>query len=327
MNYPAGWEFRGICINAPKPSEVGLFVRFIHERLAKDGINKLVLLTRYRYAFETHPECRSDDPISKSDVAAIKVACDEHGIELIPKMNLFGHQSTKNKGPFDGLLRGFPQFDETPERDEVEYCRSLCPSDPECLKVVLDLVGEMADAFEAKTFHIGCDEVFEIGLCPRCRKKTTAQLFSEWVTAIHDFLAAKGIRTMMWGDRLLDGAATGFGRWEASKNGTEAAIDTVPKDILIGDWHYEDMKAYPSVEVFAEAGFDIVLCPWRYKENAIKFIEYAKAHDKGNIKGVMETTWVDPMSVIKELLEIPDDTQYANNNHKFIAETYRTLFM
>ena len=102
MNYPSSWEFRGICITAPKPSEVELFVRFIHERLAKDGINKLVLLTRYRYAFETHPECRGDDPISKSDVAAIKAACDEHGIELIPKMNLFGHQSDSDI--FDTLL-------------------------------------------------------------------------------------------------------------------------------------------------------------------------------------------------------------------------------
>ena len=223
MNYPSSWSVRGICISAPKPADVGLFVRFIGERLAKDGINKLVLLTRYRYAFETHPECRGVDPLSKSDVAAIKAACDENGIELIPKMNLLGHQSGMKKDSLDGLLRGFPQFDETPDED-VEYCRSLCPSDPDCLKVVCDLVGEMADAFGAKTFHIGCDEVFEIAKCPRCRDKSTAELFCGWVTAIHDFLASKGIRTMMWGDRLLDGTATGYGRWEASQNGTEAAI-------------------------------------------------------------------------------------------------------
>ena len=105
MNYPSNWEIRGICINAPKPSDVALFVRFINERLAKDGINKLVLLTRYRYAFETHPECRGDDPLSKNDVAAIKAACDANGIELIPKMNLFGHQSERTEAPWMGSLR------------------------------------------------------------------------------------------------------------------------------------------------------------------------------------------------------------------------------
>ena len=329
MTYPSTWNIRGLCITAPKPADLDLFVRFVRERLAADGINTLVLLTRYRYAFETHPECRGNDPLSKADVAAIRAVCDECGIELIPKMNLLGHQSgkAKTRESLDGLLRGFPQFDETPDADEVEYCRSLCPSDPECLAVVLDLCGEMADAFGAKTFHIGCDEVFEIAKCPRCRDKSTAALFSGWVSAIHDFLAARGIRTMMWGDRLLDGTATGYGRWEASQNGTETAISTLPKDILLCDWHYENMPAYPSVEVFAEAGFDAVLCPWRYKDNAVKFIEYAKAHDGGNIRGVMETTWCDPAALIKVLMGIPDDKTYSAENHKFVAETYRTLFM
>ncbi|MBQ5356355.1 MAG: family 20 glycosylhydrolase, partial [Clostridia bacterium] len=216
--------------------------------------------------------------------------------------------------------------DETPEDEEVEYCRSLCPSDPDCLRVVLDLVGEMAEAFGAKAFHIGCDEVFEIAKCPRCRDRSTASLFAGWVGAIHDFLASKGIRTMMWGDRLLDGTATGYGRWEASQNGTESAIETLPKDILICDWHYENMAAYPSVEVFAGAGFETVLCPWRYKDNAVKFVEYAKAHDGGNIRGVMETTWCDPAALVKLLLEIPAGEDVPDNC-KYVAETYRTLFM
>lgn len=329
MTYPSSWSARGICVTAPKPADLELFVRFIDERLAKDGINTLVLLTRYRYMFETHPECRGNDPLSKEDVAAIKAACERHGIELIPKMNLFGHQSGKAKTfqSLDGLLRGFPQFDETPDADEVEYCRSLCPSDPECGRIVFDLVGEMADAFGAKTFHIGCDEVFEIAKCPRCRDKSTAGLLASWVGALHDFLAKKGIRTMMWGDRLLDGTATGYGRWEASQNGTDAAIGALPKDILICDWHYEDMEAYKSVEVFGEAGYDVLICPWRYRANAIKFVEYAKAHDMGNIKGVMETTWCDPAALIKQLLDIPDDAGYSGENYKLVADTYRALFM
>jgi N-acetyl-beta-hexosaminidase len=327
MTYPNDWTLRGICITAPKPADVELFVRFINERLAGDGLNTLVLLTRYRYAFESHPECRGNDPLSKSDVAAIKAACDGNGIELIPKMNLLGHQSGRTRETLDGLLRGFPQFDETPDRDEVEYCRSLCPTDPECLKVVLDLVGEMADAFGAKTFHIGCDEVFEIARCPRCREKSTAELFCGWVSAIHDFLASKGIRTMMWGDRLLDDAATGYGRWEASQNGTAPALDHLPKDILICDWHYEDLEAYPSVEIFARAGFETILCPWRILENTVKFIEYAKAHDGGNIRGVMATTWCDTVGLIKALLQIPDDKQYVWDTHIRVAETYRALFM
>ena len=87
------------------------------------------------------------------------------------------------------------------------------------------------------------------------------------------------------------------------------------------------MEAYKSVGIFAEAGYDAILCPWRYKDNAVKFIEYAKANDGGNIKGVMETTWCDTAALIKVLLGMPDDKEYTSENHKFVAETYRTLFM
>ena len=59
----------------------------------------------------------------------------------------------------------------------------------------------------------------------------------------------------------------------------------------------------------------------------MKLIEYAKAHDGGSIRGVMETTWCDPAALIKVLLEIPDEKEYSSDNYKFVAETYRTLFM
>ena len=38
---------------------------------------------------------------------------------------------------------------------------------------------------------------------------------------------------------LLDGYATGLGMWEASHNETHMAIDLIPKDVVICDWHYE----------------------------------------------------------------------------------------
>ncbi len=46
MTYPSTWNIRGLCITAPKPADLDLFVRFVRERLAADGINTLVLLTR-----------------------------------------------------------------------------------------------------------------------------------------------------------------------------------------------------------------------------------------------------------------------------------------
>lgn len=324
-SYP--WPLKGICLGAPQSGDIGLFERFVNERLQKDGINTLVLLTRYRYAFDSHPECRADNPLSYEDARRIKKICSDAGIELIPKMNLMGHQSGKSRESMDGLFRGHPEFDETPDLDTVEYCRSLCPSNGECLNIVCNLMDEMCDAFGASTMHIGCDEVFEIGKCPICRKKSNAELFAGWINSLYDHLAERGRKTMMWGDRLLNGNETGYGGWEASNNGTDPAIDMLPKDIIICDWHYEMMEKYPSVDVFADHGYEIIICPWRYRANAHAFADYAVSRDRGHIKGLMITTWCDPKKVMLELLGTPVKDEGGWNAHELVADNYRSFFV
>jgi hypothetical protein len=67
----------------------------------------------------------------------------------------------------------------------------------------------------------------------------------------HGHLAGETKLTMlMWGDRLLDDREMGYGEWEASRNGTAAAVDRIPKDVVICDWHYEAREHYPSVAFF-----------------------------------------------------------------------------
>jgi hypothetical protein len=284
-------EIRGICLGVPESKDIGLIVRFIDEWLAPRKCNLLVLLTRYAYQFESHPECASPKAVSKGDMVQIRDACKRNNIKLVPKMNLMGHQSEKSADSFDGLLRGHPEFNETPDMDEVFYCRSLCPSHPDIKPIIFDLMDELVDVCEADALHIGMDEVFDIGLCDRCKGMTTAEIFAGWVNALASHLRENGKRTYMWGDRLLSADETGYGSWEAAANGTDAAIDKVAKDIFICDWHYEDKEAYKSVEIFQEHGFDYVVCPWRYKANALKFLDYANEHGDEHLKGFMATTW------------------------------------
>lgn len=327
INIP--WKIKGFCINAPATDEVDFFCDFIRNRLAKDGVNTLVLLTRYRFAFKSHPECASDGALSVDNVKTILAVCRECGIELIPKMNLLGHQSGKDRDSLDGLLRAYPEFDETPELDEVFYCRSICVKNPKAQKIVFELMDDMCDAFECSAMHIGCDEVFDIGKCPSCTSSSTAELFAGWVNALTDHLKARGVRTLMWGDRLLNGAETGYGSWEASENGTDKAIATVSKDILICDWHYDSMEKYPSVDIFAKAGFKMLVCPWRYVDNARKFFDYAVSHDHGNIEGIMLTTWYSSRSIIDAINgdDISAEDDSVKDSILNIARTYKTFYM
>src|SRR5690606_35293907 len=136
---------------------------------------------------------------------------------------------------------------------------------------------EIVEAFEADAFHAGMDEVFYLGddSCPRCAGKDKARLFADEVTRIREHLAQRGRELWIWGDRLLDAETTGLGMWEASANGTAPAIDLIPRDVVICDWHYE--RAEPTPAYFAIKGFRVLACSWNNPDAARAQLEQARA--------------------------------------------------
>jgi N-acetyl-beta-hexosaminidase len=180
------------------------------------------------------------------------------------------------------------------------YCKSYCPLHPEVHRVVFALVDEILEVFEADAFHAGMDEVFYLGMegCPRCGGLDRAELFAAEVTRIRDHLARRGVELWIWGDRLLDGKTTGIGMWEASMNTTHRAIDLIPGDVVINDWHYE--RADPTAAYFAVKGFRVVTCPWRLSDVALAQIEdmrrlrrVSTPEMRERFLGVMQTVWSD----------------------------------
>jgi hypothetical protein len=285
------------------PDRLGAAKKLIVEGLVPLGFNALVLEVDYRFQFESHPELETSG-LNKEQARMLAELCRKHGIRLIPLMNCLGHQSW---GPRPGpLLRKYPQFDETPSiphDDKKIYCREWCPSHPDVHKIVFELIDELIDAFEADAFHVGMDEVFLIGDkdCPRCKGKDVGELFAKVVNELHDHLVQeKGVEMLMWSDRFLDSKTTGYGRWEASDTGSHRAIDRVPKDIIMCDWHYEmpavyqrmgQQQPFPSVRFFQQKGFRVLAAPWRNHEAATAFLRVAKQDATDKMLGVLFTGW------------------------------------
>lgn len=297
---------KGFCIAAPSPEKLDDFVGFIDKTLAPNGINTLILRVDFNYEFKSRPELRGDNPLTREEVKKLVDICKRHNIELIPQINLLGHQSWADE--VGKLLEVYPQFDETPgvkipEKYEWPnpdglYCKSYCPLHPEVHNVVFDLVDEIMEVFEAKSFHAGMDEVFYIAHpdCPRCKGMDPAALFAGEVTKISNHLQQKGARLWIWGDRLIDGNTSGMGMWEASMNNTARAIDMIPKSVVICDWHYE--RADPTPAYFAMKGFDVITCPWNRPEVTEKQVKMlyglqqnATPEMKNHYLGMMQTVW------------------------------------
>lgn len=329
---------RGFCIAAPVPERLDEFIQFINRELVPRKVNTLVLRVDYNYEFRSHPELRDKVALSRSDVNKLVNTCKKANMRLIPQINLLGHQSWA--GTINNLLRVYPEFDETPHvkmpvnyvwpNADGLYCKSYCPLHPEVHKVVFDLVDEICEAFESDAFHAGMDEVFYLGhdSCSRCNGRDKAELFAGEVRYIRDHLAIKNRQLWIWGDRLIDGKTTGLGMWEASMNNTYRAVDLIPKDVMICDWHYERADLTPVY--FAMKGLNVITCPWRMPKIAAvqandmaRFREQSPPEMKSHFSGMMQTVWSDAGTFLDEFYGKKQNTDKSDNTP---SNCFRSLY-
>ena len=131
--------------------------------------------------------------LSQKTVREICAYCRAHGLEPIPECPCLSHA--------DYLIAGRKEIAERPEDPFPDV---YCPSNPKSYEILFSVLDEVISVFEPKALHIGHDECYVYGICPRCKGKKGAELYAADITKIHDYLAARGIRTMMWAEKLLN---------------------------------------------------------------------------------------------------------------------------
>lgn len=197
--------------------------------------------------------------LSHEEMRDLASYCRAHGIEVIPEMPSLSHS--------DYLLMPHPEL---AERAEDPYPDTYCPSNPKSYELLFDLLEEVIQVFEPSIINIGHDEYYSIALCDKCKNIPAYELFAGDVIKIHDFLARHGVRTMMWGDKLLnivtENDSTGgaeIHRLSLTANpkeyyipATYQARDMLPKDIFILNWSYYFGREHD--EELLKRGYDVV---------------------------------------------------------------------
>nr|CAD7399224.1 unnamed protein product [Timema cristinae] len=154
----------------------------------------------------------------------------DSGLAVVPLVQTFGHLEFVLKHDEWRMLR------------EVEaYPSSMCPSHPRALPLVMSLIKQIVEFHpDIQYLHIGADEVWHMGLCPTCVRRTQSnkhgrcQLFLEHVLAVAQFVqdTYPTLRVIMWDD-MLRGIDTSilleynFGRY-----------------IELMVWHYQPAEAF-----------------------------------------------------------------------------------
>ncbi len=332
---------RGLAIAAPDKETLDPFIDFIKDELVPRNLNTLVLRIDYNYQYKSRPELANEDALSEEEVKKLVRVCQENNIRLIPQVNLLGHQSWFQR--IGNLLKEYPEFNETPHVPMGDgsgdlkwpnewglYCLSYCPLHPEVHDVVFDVVDEIVEVFEADAFHAGMDEVFYLGdeKCPRCAGRDKAELFAAEVTKVRNHLAKNDVELWIWGDRLIDGKTTGIGFWEASYNNTHRAIDMIPEDVVINDWHYE--RPDPTAAYFALKGFKVVTCPWRFPDVTktqlhmmVQFRKTATETARDRYQGMLHTVWSGAADFLDQFYGRKDAENRRGGNQ---VEAFKTLF-
>jgi hexosaminidase len=159
------------------------------------------------------------------------------GIDVIPEVQSLAHVQY--------LTHAHPEIAEIAETNVQEkvdtrvedtmpsvfYHHDYCPSNPRTYEILFDVIDEIIEVFEPREYiHMGHDEVRFIGVCPKCKGKSPAELFAYDINKIHDHLASKGLKMMIWADMLHP----------MPKYPTHPAIDRIPKDIVLLDfiWYF-----------------------------------------------------------------------------------------
>ncbi|MBM4080670.1 MAG: hypothetical protein FJ278_13285, partial [Planctomycetes bacterium] len=252
--------------------------------LAKLRFNTLMLEVNEKLKYERHPKIGHEYALTKAEMRDLVKFCRDLGFEVIPQVQTFGH--------FSYVLRHaeYRHLSEHAEPSPRWGFWNYCPSNPDTFKLVFDMFEEVIEVFQPKQFHIGHDEFtfMPIGVCERCKGTPPHELFSRGVAKLHEWLIGRGLKVLMWGDQLLAEHHGG------PPHDTAKALPSIPRDIVICDWHYAPDEDFPSVRFFKGHGFPVIACGWFSPKNVANFSRVAL---EAKAEGYCMTTWWPPERV------------------------------
>ena len=253
--------------------------KMIRRIFARHKMNYLCIQADYT-KWDTSPAIWLPWSTSKDDLRAIVACAEKHHMEVVPLVQLLGHAewAFKNGANLDIA-------------EDPAHPYAFCPSNPKTLEFMYGVIDEALDIFHPKQFHIGHDEVRMEGGWPKdevCKQKSVTRLFIDHIRTLHDYLAKKGVGTMIWGDMLLYKTETPDAATADTPEAAKERRAELPKDVAIADWHYCAADDFPSVRLFKEQGREVVASTWYNPRNIEDFSRSAK---KDGADGLMETLW------------------------------------
>lgn len=267
-------------------------------------MNRLVMECEYT-DWPSHPEL--DMPFSDHDEtlhAEVEYA-QLLGLEPIPLIETLGHAHWLFASGHHLHLAEDPLH-------PYEYDAS----NPEVYSLIDSIFSDAIKIFNHPSwFHIGHDEVympsFIVGGTYPSRpvnvKRGLPAVFDDDVISLHNWLALRGAKTMMWGDMLLyrkEGTSSDHNPYMEAANAPSLAAARqlragLPRDIRVCDWRYGNKSARRNgLTIFEKDGFSTIGSSWYHPEN---IRSWSRLILLAHAKGLLQTTWAGYQSGFSQL--------------------------
>ena len=200
-------------------------------RLARSGYDTILWEVENSIEWDTCPECASLDAISKAEFRELLDESRNLGLEPIPLFQTIGHAEYVLKHARYAHLKERP--------DKLDQ---YCPRSPELIPFLHRWIEEYLEVFgQVKYFHLGADEAWWIGQCPRCRayveEYSVSQLYIDHIARTAQPLLDRAITPIVWADMLLH---------------YPQALDQLSRKFMLFDWSYSVYRGSGTVQVWGQ---------------------------------------------------------------------------
>ncbi len=258
------------------PQALAFQSRFMDRVLAPMKFNHMVLECE-RTDWRATPGIKTEQTMSREDLAALFARYREMGIEPIPLIQSLGHMSWLFANNQNLNLAVNPNVPHTIDSRKKE-----------AREKIVAIWREAHALLRPRYAHFGLDEIDMRGM-PDDPGLTTRL----WRAMLPDLLKLADeleMKPMMWGDIMLAPGEAIDAMHAESKAEAETRRALLPRGTFITDWHYKDdpnPANYTSLGLWRRTGMNAIASHW-FRPNNIRGQTLAAIR---NGAGILQTTW------------------------------------
>jgi hexosaminidase len=276
-----GLPYRGIMVDmshGPLPTEEE--VKRQIDFLAHWKGNQYYFYSEASIEMKGYSVIEEDARFSQEEVRRIVSYARDRHVDLVPCMELYGHQHD--------LLR----VERYADLGALRYGSEFNPRNPEVATLLSVWVEQLADIFPSPFFHVGMDETWETAKTPIAKEVSPDQLYLEQLQKVTELVHQHGKTMLIWSDML-------------SKY--PKLLTRIPAGTIVVPWGYDATVYEPYWKPFASLPIPKMIATGVSIWNSIapdfdvtfsnidNFLAAGRPH---GILGVMNTLWTDDALVL-----------------------------